>query len=462
MRPAPRPPLAACLCGALLLSVAACERAPADDRASAGALAEAPAPTQPIDGRFDAAQMRQIRALAAPTSPPRDETNEVSGDPIAARLGQALFYDERLSADGTVSCASCHHPERAFGMPAHFGIGQQTTPRHPPALLNVAYQRWFDWDGKSDSLWSQAARPLESAAEHGSSRAQIARLIATDPRLRRGYLAAFPDHELPSPERARQLWPAQARPVPEDPEHAHQRAWDQLPDTEREAITRVFTHALKAIAAYEERLVVTDTPLDRLARGEASPEEAMSLQARRGLELFLGQARCVTCHNGPLLSDMAFHNLGLGARPWIEDPADEGRWEGAGLVRGGEFRATGRWSAQTDGERAQWLEYLRRTREDHGQFKTPGLRGVALSAPYMHGGHFETLEDVVAFYDTLPEGARVGHREEALRPLGLTPQQRRDLVAFLRQGLTPEPLEDSLLGPPEGPLAPAPGSHEVP
>lgn len=159
----------------------------------------------------------------------------------------------------------------------------------------------------------------------------------------------------------------------------------------------------------------------------------MTEQEVRGLQHFVGEGRCITCHNGPLLSDMDFHNLGLGARPWlINEPVDRGRAEGARAVKANPLNAMGKYSASQDGTRARWTKFLMTTPENLGQFKTPTLRNVALTPPYMHGGHFETLEEVVRFYVTLDEDVQTGHREESLRPVNLSVTQQLELVAFLK------------------------------
>ena len=410
-----------------------------------------PAPL--VDGLFTPSEVRRIQGMTLedPT-PPRDETNEVSLDARAARLGQYLFFEMRLSANEHITCASCHQPSRGFSVPERQGQGLKKTRRHPPTLINVAHQRFFDWDGKSDSLWSQASRPLESPDEHGTSRTRVAALMATDKKLRAAYEEVFED-TLPDAKVA-SAWPRIARPVPSDPTSEANQAWLSLEDSEREQITRIFTNTLKAIAAYEERLVTFDTPFDRYARGIKSqdPEALAALTpgAKRGLKTFLTDGKCVVCHSGPLLSDMAFHNLGLSRREWMSPEPDEGRWDGVPHVKQDEFNSRGVWSHTPDGERAQWLGYLRRTREDHGQFKTPGLRGVALTAPYMHGGHFETLPEVVRFYVNLDEEVEVGHREDMLTPINLSPERQAELVAFLN-ALTPPPFPKELTGQPAAP-----------
>lgn len=428
-----------------------------DSRTASG---ESTAPqAQLTDGRFTPEQVRQIRGLSPLPEPPDDPTNRVSGSDEAAHLGRFLFFDERLSGDGSVSCASCHNPHHGFSVPTRLGFGMGETPRHPPTLLNAAYHEWFNWDGSADSLWAQQAGPLEAPAEHGSSRTAVAKLISRDDQLRRAYEAVF-DREVPDLSDDRRFPPV-ARPVPDRPDSKAHRAWTSMNEEDRSLVNHIFVDVTKTIGAYERRLVTGPAPFDRyvasldtVAGHSKDPEgrHAISADAKRGLELFIGKARCVTCHNGPLLSDKSFHNLALPARPWFDGP-DPGRWLGTPHVKDDPLNATGRFSDSTDGRAAEWIRFLKRTPEDKGQFKTPSLRNVSRTAPYMHGGHFSTLEAVVEFYNTLPGSARIGHREESLRPAGLSGEEVDHLVAFLRS-LDGELPDERLMQPPDSPVPP--------
>jgi cytochrome c peroxidase len=404
-----------------------------------------PSTTTATSDGFTRTQLSHIEAMAArELSDARDETNEVSSSPQAASLGHQLFFDRQLSSTHTVSCATCHQPDHGFSLAASVGMGQEATPRHPPTLLNVAHQRWFDWDGKADSLWAQAARPLENPAEHAISRTAIARHIALDAKLRAMYDAAYPDHALPDSSRVR-TWPLDAMPG-EDATPEQLARWEALPEEDRAEITLIFTRVLKALAAYEAKLTRVDSRFDRWVEWRAQPEQErvgpspLTQQEVRGLQHFVGDGRCITCHNGTHLSDMDFHNLGLGARPWlINTPADRGRADGARQVKSSLLNASGEYSADHAGERARWTKFLMVTPENLGQFKTPTLRNVDLTPPYMHGGHFETLEEVVRFYVNLDEDVQTGHREESLRPVNLSVTQQLELVAFLKALTGAEP-----------------------
>jgi cytochrome c peroxidase len=185
----------------LSLLVAAACRGSSAGPATAAAVPDA-APVEPasrdalpvVEG-FAPEEVRALLKLSPLPSPPADPTNRFADDPRAARLGQWLFFDKRLSAGGTVSCASCHQPERAFSDGKHFGEIEgeagKVQDRHTPSLFNVAYNRWFFWDGRADSLWAQALRPLEEPREHATSRLAIAHALARDPDLKRAYEETF-------------------------------------------------------------------------------------------------------------------------------------------------------------------------------------------------------------------------------------------------------------------------------
>jgi cytochrome c peroxidase len=414
-----------------------CDRQPAESSDDA-------ASSKGDEASLSKREEKLLMRLSPLGEPPIDETNAIATDERAARLGQFLFFDERLSENGQVSCASCHKPEEAFSMAAPLGEGLDKTRRHPPTLLNAAFHHWYNWDGSTDSLWAQAVGPLENPKEMGFTRAGLVQLIAGDDELRGAYESIFgvlPDLD---------TLPAQARPVADDPDHPHHTAWAAMSPGDQKAVNQVLVNVTKALAAYQTQLVRDQAPFDTFVEGlrdqDAQKLEALSASARRGAKLFLGEAGCANCHTGPNFSDGSFHNLGLGPRDWLTE-ADEGRWDGVPLVKRSEFSSTGEFSDHTDGKRAQWSAFLTRTPEDHGQFKTPTLRNVAITAPYMHGGHFDTLEEVVRFYVTLGEQSRLGHREEMLVPLALSERDIDDLIAFL-ESLTGEPLDESLLHPP--------------
>lgn len=416
----------------------------------------AAAPRAGTEGHgLDERERRALARLSPLPDPPADPTNAVADDPRAARLGQFLFFDPRLSIDGSTACATCHVPERGFsdGKPVAQALGVGT--RRTPSVVNAAYHRWLFWDGRADSLWSQALEPLENPLEMGSNRLRIAHLVHGDAELSAAYEALF--GALPPLEDA-ERFPADACPRPDDPDHAWARAWRAMEQGDRAAVNRVLTNLTKAIAAYERRLVRRDAPFDRYAAavlaGEGEGLRALGPAARRGLSLFLGRARCTLCHNGPNLSDSEFHDTSSPTRDGRE-PDDPGRYEGARRLVESPFHAAGPYSDDTSSDAARRVERLRLSSDAWGAFKTPSLRNLG-PGPFMHEGQFETLEQVLHFYSTL-EGAtaRSHHQEQILIPLRLSDGEVSALLAFLGS-LRGEPLPPELSSAPPSPLLESP------
>jgi cytochrome c peroxidase len=383
---------------------------------------------------------------------PPDPTDSVADSAPAAALGQFLFFDTRLSANGEIACAICHHPARGFSDGRALAKGLAGGRRNTPTLLNVAFNHWFFWDGRADSLWSQALQPLEGRREAGGDRLQIAHLVAADPALSAAYERVFGPLP-PLGDAAR--FPAHARPDP-DPQSPIARAWQAMAPSDRIAVNRVFGNLGKAIEAYERELLSGASPFDTyvegLRTGDPEKQEALSPAAVRGLKLFVGAANCATCHTGPALSDGEFHNLGLPLLPG--EAPDLGRAGGIAPLRASIFNAAGAFSDEPSGTVARRLEFLPPPQSQLGAFKTPSLRNVALTAPYMHDGRFTTLPEVLEFYAqgrAASHGRLVGAREATLNLVPhLTDAQSADLVAFLT-ALTGAPPPQVLTEPPPRP-----------
>lgn len=348
---------------------------------------------------------------------PPDPSNRVADDPRAVELGRAIFSDTRFSGNGMVSCASCHLPDRQFQDDLPLGRGVGTTGRRTMPIAGMAYSPFLFWDGRKDSLWSQALGPMESPVEHGGDRTQYAHLIAAA--YREPYEALFgtlPDFD---------HMPRRAGPV-EDPDAA--AAWRQMLEEDRMAVSEVFANIGKAIAAFERTINPAPTRFDAYAAALSSgtADGILNDDEIAGLGLFIGKAECVNCHNGPLLSDNHFHNTGVATAPGA--PADVGRAAGALLVRDDPFNCLGSFSDAAPEHCTELRFMVVDGPDDPGAFKTPSLRGAASRAPYMHAGQVETLDAVLRHYQSAPE-AQIGQSE--LRPLSLTATELHQIAAFL-------------------------------
>lgn len=377
----------------------------------------------PLPERWNEPEAALIASLSLGALPPLqpDPSNAVADDERAATLGRQLFFDARLSANGAVSCATCHRPDFAFsdGLPIAVGIGPGR--RHTPGLLGIAYSPWFYWDGRRDSQWAQALTPLETHFEQGAGRAAIVRLLATDPDYKAMYEEIF--GALPDPARL----PDSALPLGDDSE---QEAWRMLDPGLKYEVSAAFANAGKALAAYQRKLLPErsrfDEYADAVARDGATRQgDMLSREEISGLDLFIGEAQCINCHNGPLFTNHDFHNTGI--LPVFGQLPSLGRFDGVRLAREDPFNCLGEFSDAAPGQCTE-LRFARDDNDLAGAHKTPGLRNVTLTAPYMHTGQIATLEEVMRHYNEAPT-AMLGHNEA--KPLGLSNRQLRQLEAFL-------------------------------
>ncbi|MCR4266224.1 cytochrome-c peroxidase [Nitratireductor sp. ZSWI3] len=381
---------------------------------------------------FDENEKKAIRSLSLAALPERpiDPSNRVSGDPRAAAFGALLFTDTGLSGNASMSCATCHKPERQFQDDLPRGVGAAETDRRTMPLAGVAWSPWQFWDGRRDSLWAQALAPLEDAREHAGNRTAFAHHLAA--RHARRYAELF------GPLPALDHLPADAGPKGTPAERA---AWAAMSPDDREAVNRVFSNLGKALAAFEETLRPPQTRFDRFAAAmlEGREPEAgndLSDLEREGLKLFIGKANCLECHNGPRFTDDHFHNTGV---PPVAGRADDaGRADGIAEVLADPFNCLGTYSdAEPDACTA--LRFMRRDRAAMQRaYKTPSLRGAASRPPYMHAGQFASLDEVIDHYSRAP--AAVSGRTE-LRGVVLTERGRKALVAFLKT-LDPQRASD--------------------
>jgi cytochrome c peroxidase len=367
-------------------------------------------------------ELTTLRTLWIGSLPPlpADPSNKYADDGRAAVLGQKLFFDTRFSSNGEVACATCHLPGKLFqdGIPLSHGVG--TTNRRAMTIVGTAYSPWFFWDGRKDSQWSQALGPMESAVEHGGNRTLYAHLVANH--YADEYTAIFG----PLPDLSN--LPVNAGPVADATAAAN---WKAMSPADREAVTHIYVNMGKSIAAYERLLVPGKSRFDQYVEAVVnhdgqSAKAILTSDEIAGLKLFIGEANCTNCHNGPLFTNNDFHNTGI--PPAKDLPEDTGRFKGAHQVLADEFNCL---SIYSDAKPEQCAELNFLSAEDNHlirQFKPPSLRNVAERGPYMDAGQFATLEQVLHHYNTAPE-APAGHSE--LKPLKLSEKQLSQMIAFL-------------------------------
>lgn len=325
--------------------------------------------------------------------PPLPSVTNRDSDEKRISLGKRVFFDVRFSADGKMSCAKCHLPDSAFSDGRTRSIGHDGTigTRNTPSLLNVVYADALFWDGRTTDLETQALAPLTNPAEHGlESNAAVAAIVRRNDAYASDFAKAF------------DIQPAQ--------------------------ITGEMVG--KALAAYERTLIAGASAFDRFEYGHEAG--ALNAAAARGLELFQGRAKCASCHligqSSALLTDGQFHmspsglpppvttHLAALARKVIEAANDRRRLEQL-ITTDEEIAALGRF-------------VVTRAPADIGKFRTPSLRNVALTAPYMHDGSVKTLEEAV--------GVELYNRTTAISyPIALTVSERQDLVEFLKSLTSP-------------------------
>ncbi len=340
----------------------------------------------------------------------RDASNRVSGKPEAIAFGEQLFFEPRLSGTGTVSCATCHIPEKNWSDGRKLGVAIGEVDRNTPSVLNVRYQRWFGWDGANDNLWSQSVRPMLDPKEMGASERQVASLVRNDSDLACRYRKAF----------------------------------GHAPKSDDEALMMDLG---KALAAFQETLVTGRTPFDdfrdAVMRNDWPAARNYPDNALRGARIFMGKGNCSLCHFGPNFTHGEFHEVGI---PIVKKSGgiDWGRYQGIKMLRASRLNLLGAYNddkARATGQSTRFVDLVPQTFE---QFKAPGLRNVALTAPYMHNGHLATLRDVVKHYseldvtllhqahiyagDVMPDAVPT---DTVLQPLKLSETEISDLVAFL-------------------------------
>jgi len=325
--------------------------------------------------------------LAALGPPPIPHDNPQTPEKI--KLGKLLFFDSRIGGDASVSCADCHMPKQGWGFndPISRGYPGVIHWRNSQTVVNAAYLGKLFWVGAAKSLENQAPGAALGAVSGNGERDMVEARLAFIPEYVKRFNQVFGDD-----------WPK-------------------------------VNNVWKAMAAFERTLIHDNTPFDQYMRGDKS---ALSEQQVRGLALFQGKANCIECHNGPLLTDQKYYNLGV---PRAED------WLESGLAQ-----ITFRYEQYAKGVTEELyrkikddagLYYRTKQKSDMGKFRTAPLRYIAYTAPYMHNGSFFDFEEVVEFYNDgggdndFTDSTMAKTKTDLLKPLGLTDEEKEDLVAFL-------------------------------
>ena len=366
-------------------------------------------------GRMDA-DVRDAILGHGPWPPPpvRDPSNRVAASAAAAVFGRTLFFDPRLSTDGTIACSTCHLPEFGYTDRRPVGIGLATTDRNTKSVVDARFNRWYGWSGATDSLWAASLRPLLDPREMGSAERHVVERLRNEPDLAAGYRRVF-------------------RESPADVDDG-----------------RLFADVGKALAAFQATLVsrrsAFDDYRDALARGDRRAQSRYPADALRGLQLFVGRAQCNLCHLGPQFSNGEFDRVGISVRR-PDGRIDWGRHDGIKALQSSRFSLLGQFNDDPSRSTAGSTRHVALTVENYGQFRVPSLRNVARTAPYMHDGSLATLTEVVRHYSTIDAvklhlamphahgepGDDLPSRpiETFPRTLDLTEREIADLVAFL-------------------------------
>jgi len=409
-----------------------------------------------------------LAELAPPSlpAPGVDVSNRYADSDAAAALGHRLFFDASFSGalldldndggpdalglrgqTGRVSCGGCHDPAHAFGDTRsafrEISLGTGWTKRHTPGLLDVGQAQVVMWGGRHSTLYAQVFGPLENPLEMNSSRLFVAQRVAALYRSEyetvfgAGTLAPLADTARFPPLTAattgcKLVSPTDhPRALPPDPLYSchgfpgDNAEYDGMTAGDQALVTRVVVNVGKAIAAYERQLSCGASRFDAWAHGDHS---ALTAAEVRGLALFAGKARCIECHSGPYMSDQQFHNAGLAevpTRAGIDNTRDRGAAVDLPLAIADPLGIRGEYSDGDDGR-------LAGAEAGEGAFRTPTLRCASSRPSFMHSGLVHSLEEVVAFFDRGGDAPGTFLGTSELLPLGLTAQERADLVAFLR------------------------------
>jgi len=379
-----------------------------------------------------------------------DTTNQFADNAAAAKLGQELFFDKNFSGAlsatndlgtkgdiGKVSCATCHSgPIMIDERNNHEGVATGTGihTRNAPAVVNSSFYTWTNWGGRFAAQWELPLAVVENGAIMAGNRLALAHRIydkyKTDYEAAFGAMPDITDTGLFPPAGKPKPAPTAANPNPAD------GPWEGMTAANKTIINRILVNYSKAIQAYMRLLVSREAPFDTFMAGD---DNALTASELNGARQFIDRG-CITCHKGAHFSDEGFHVLGVPQTGLNVPVTDDGRFANAPA----EIAATNLFNINgdfSDDKNTGKLDAIPTPPPDawKGAFRTPSLRGVTLSAPYMHSGQLATLSDVIGFYAT---GGGVANGE--LSPFTITAQEKADLIAFLGT-LTGKAVPNALL-----------------
>ncbi|MGK0269659.1 MAG: cytochrome c peroxidase [Cocleimonas sp.] len=350
-----------------------------------------------------------------------DPSNRYLNNQNAIDLGKSLFNDTRLSSNDKVSCSSCHLEEYAFTDNKKLAIGLREGFRNTSTLLNIGQQHWFFADGAKDSLWTQALSSIENPAEQNFTRMEMMHLISTDQYYRQQYQRIFGTKLLK--QTTLNTYPLKAGP---NAKLKDLIAWKKLNREQRQKVNLVFTNIGKAIASFVSTIQSKpsrfDSFIDELT--EKSESTHLSISEQRGLRLFLSQeSGCINCHSGPLFSNKTFHDIGTGI-----PGKDNGRSEVIESLVRDEFNCLSKYS-DAKPDQCTELNYINRNKHQlNGAYKTSTLRSIGKTAPYIHDGRFDDLNEVIKHYISISQSKT---KKTDLTRIKLDEKQQSDLVNFL-------------------------------
>lgn len=298
--------------------------------------------------------------------------------PERIALGKALFFDNRISANGVMNCSTCHLPHLGWTLPTPFSIANTgfVERRNPPTLINVGYNKALIWDGRAPNLEKQAVGSTTNPVHKGQDMAKLMAILNEDQKIVSLFQAAY-----------------NSKPNPDD--------------------------LGRAMAVFQRHTLISgDSGFDRYMKGD---KQAMSTSAVNGMAVFKGKAGCIQCHNGPNFTDHDFHNTGLKRNPLFDEPQYQEI-----LKFDAKRMKVEEWATVND-DPGRYL--VTHKKADWKKFKTQTLRNIADTKPYMHDGRFETLDEVIEHYNR--GGDMTENQDARIKPLRLTAKEKTDLKAFL-------------------------------